>query len=870
MENINDNNSKFQNDENLQETKDNLQMNEERKSKIMFNEIIDDLIRKKISRENELKTQIEKNKKNLLEKFYSMSNSSEPINKTININNTKEDNNNNNNYNNISNQTKIKDNDINNMGINDKINKNANIIPNQLAQKEKENKYINNINSNLYNNNIIINQNNINNNNKNANIQNNINQNLIPDGQKEYDEIREKYKNERNKKKSSIFKSEDLRISNTNSVHLKKEDFSPINPNMVNQETKNNILIIQKKLFGDTEENEETSKVENIDEIDDLDLDDINIKDFKNEDNSINNKNSGKISNSNINLTNLDTNNINFDLSSNLKSEINENGDNNYFFQNEILSEQRTVEYFYYGNLNKNNNDKYKDFKKKNNRSKNFSVQLVSKLDYYIEDDNKMEIKNKKRKGGSNQEVMNEMNNFINNFIPQNNFNGSRFNYGCFDNINNNININNINNNININDGNLAEIIFQKQLKPKNILKNKDGNNNIINSNINNLNNKNALNSKNNYINKNINNNSTNINKNQKKIQNDNKSRTQQNYKKVIMSEKSNDMDLNMNQNIDKAKTKIKLNYRHISNSKIPNKNISNINSTSNNHASNNNRQQKRKNNSVIIKRDSFKEKNDKSKDIYLGENNNISNNNANPQKNFYHFNTNNNFESRLNSNEINSLKNNIKNIINKLPTFYKNPLTTKNKKVSMSKIIKKKINLNNANNLSNSNGNSSSINNHNGINLSNHNNNINNNEKKSKKIGSNNANLNANVNSATGNKFAIMNTILKNKLLKYSKLTQQIEAFNKLKQFSYLGLFFIYAEKIKEGFLFKGLYKREISEESHICNKIFGVANIPMVLSFEKFLILTENNKKEFVPLKLNGTNLINYTKSILLVKND
>lgn len=491
-------------------------------------------------------------------------------------------------------------------------------------------------------------------------------------------------------KKSSIFKSEDLRISNTNSVHLKKEDFSPINPNMVNQETKNNILIIQKKLFGDTEENEETSKVENIDEIDDLDLDEINIKDFKNEDNSINNKNSGKISNSNINLTNLDTNNINFDLSSNLKSEINENGDNNYFFQNEILAEQRTVEYFYYGNMNKNNNDKYKDFKKKNSRSKNFSVQLVSKLDYYIEDDNKMELKNKKRKGGSNQEVMNEMNNFINNFIPQNNFNGNGFNYGCFDNINNNININNINNNININDGNLAEIIFQKQLKPKNILKNKDGDNNIINSNIKNLNNKNTLISKNNYINKNNNNNSSNLNKVQKKIQNDNKSRTQQNYKKVVMSEKSNDIDLNLNQNIDKAKTKIKLNYRHISNSKIPNKNISNINSISNNHVSNNNRQQKRKNNSVIIKRDSFKEKSDKSKDIYLGENN-ISNNNANPQKNFYHFNTNNNFESRLNPNEINSLKNNIKNIINKLPTFYKNPMTTKNKKVSMSKIIKKK-----------------------------------------------------------------------------------------------------------------------------------------------------------------------------------
>ena len=378
MENINDNYSNFQNEQNQHETKDNLQINEERKSKIMFNEIIDDLIRKKISRENELKTQIEKNKKNLLEKFYSMSNEPEPMNKTININRKKDDDNNNN-YNNINNQMDINNSDNYNTAINDKLNKNVILVPNQLVQKEKDNKNVNNINSNL-NNNILINPNN---NNKNQNIQNNMNQNLIPDGQKEYDEIREKYKNERNKKKSSIFKSEDLRISNTNSVHLKKEDFSPINPNMVNQETKNNILIIQKKLFGDTEENEETSKVENIDEIDDLDLDDINIKDFKNEDNSINNKNSGKISNSNINLTNLDTNNINFDLSSNLKSEINENGDNNYFFQNEILAEQRTVEYFYYGSMNKNNNDKYKDFKKKNSRSKNFSVQLVSKLDYY-------------------------------------------------------------------------------------------------------------------------------------------------------------------------------------------------------------------------------------------------------------------------------------------------------------------------------------------------------------------------------------------------------------------------------------------------------------------------------------------------------
>ena len=175
-----------------------MQENDEKKSKILFNEIIDDLIRKKTSKENMLKIQIEKNKKNLLEKFYSLSNTPpSPI-------------------------------------------PNTQANPQPQIQNKDQKKDI---------------------------IPNNINP-LMQEGQKEYDEMREKYKNERNKKKSSIFKSEDLHISNTNSVHLKKEDYSPINPNMVGQETKNNILIIQKKLFGD---NEETSKVENIDEIDDLD-----------------------------------------------------------------------------------------------------------------------------------------------------------------------------------------------------------------------------------------------------------------------------------------------------------------------------------------------------------------------------------------------------------------------------------------------------------------------------------------------------------------------------------------------------------------------------------------------------------------------
>ena len=73
MENFYENYLKNENETNFQEKEEIPQENEEKKSKILFNEIIDDLIRKKASKDNMLKIQIEKNKKNLLEKFYSLS-----------------------------------------------------------------------------------------------------------------------------------------------------------------------------------------------------------------------------------------------------------------------------------------------------------------------------------------------------------------------------------------------------------------------------------------------------------------------------------------------------------------------------------------------------------------------------------------------------------------------------------------------------------------------------------------------------------------------------------------------------------------------------------------------------------------------------
>ena len=802
MENFEEKYSKNENEQNQKENEDIYQENDEKKSKILFNEIIDDLIRKKTSKENMLKIQIEKNKKNLLEKFYSLSNiqTSPPTNPQP--------------------QPNVQS-------------------PLQLQNKDQ----------------------------KNNAIPNNINP-LTQEGQKEYDEIREKYKNERNKKKSSIFKSEDLHVSNTNSVHLKKEDYSPINPNMVNQETKNNILIIQKKLFGD---NEETSKVENIDEIDDLNFDDIDIKDFKNNNNNnniinenniinLNNENdinanitnNNKMSNSNINLANLDTNNINFELSSNIKSEItNENNLNENeinYFPNEILQEIRAVEYTYFAIMKKA--EKIKEYKKQTNRTKNFSVQLVSKLDYYREEEKKKKkdnnIKNnninnsnkyKKRKTGSeNREVMNDMKDFIKNLNLMN------------PSMNNNININNINNNININHANLADIISQQhKLNQKKIINNKKpkvNNNNIknskknsdhyinLNNNFNSMNNTNyntntatttntTANKTNNVSSSKKNNYSTNINNinNNPIISSKTPSSIMANknkpsYKKVILNNPKptlNNLDLNLNENIQNlqnvnTKGQFKINYRHISHS-----NLTQINSN------NNSNKRKRKNNSVII-------------------------NNSNKRKgpkinNYYHFNTNIN-----NSNNNNINPNNIKNFINQIPSIYKNnPLTTKNKKISMVNIIRNKKNNTENNNIYN-----------------------NNNQMVKKKNSFNNININ------TGNKFATLNTLQKNNLIKFYRQNHRTEAINRLKQQTYLGVYFIYAEKIKDNYLFKGIYKKSVSDLNYVCNKIYSGVSAPLSINYEKFFIFVENCKMELIQTKLNLINVFNLNKSIILVKDE
>ena len=201
----------------------------------------DDLIKRKYEKDKIIKKQIEANKKSLLERFFNKANTLSPTstapNSTIPSNS----------------------NNFDSANPNDKESILPTIYEYSITETSKfeydETRAVNNDN----------------------NASNNLN----------YLQMREKYKNERNKKKSSIFKSEDLRISQTESLNLKQSDnnsnaianddnlYSPINENNILQ-NQENIFLIQKKLF----ENESNANIESQDI---FDINNICIKDDEKE-----------------------------------------------------------------------------------------------------------------------------------------------------------------------------------------------------------------------------------------------------------------------------------------------------------------------------------------------------------------------------------------------------------------------------------------------------------------------------------------------------------------------------------------------------------------------------------------------------------
>ena len=250
--------------QNLNNNTEILSSENQQKISNIFNNKVLNLIQKQVSTENNIKTQIIKNKKNLLENFFTRENNTQP-------------------------QTQ----DVSNSFL-------------ELGQKyilpQLERSQINN----------------------------------------EYDEIKKKYKNER--KKSSIFKSEDLRISNTSSINIKKNDYSPINPSNVDIENKNNILIIQKKLFNESVIS--NNDKENVEEIANFCFNDIK-------------ESSKKISNKN---NFIKINNEHIKIISNLNHNINQN-----FFDNNALIKQLAVQFSFKSNFKKLDFSKYRRVGKNNN-----------------------------------------------------------------------------------------------------------------------------------------------------------------------------------------------------------------------------------------------------------------------------------------------------------------------------------------------------------------------------------------------------------------------------------------------------------------------------------------------------------------------
>ena len=680
------------------------------KNEEILRDIVDNFLQKKLSKENELKSQIERNKKNILEKFYSLSN---------------------NNFMNQDKENEIKDSEYN-------FSEQKNNIPE-------------------------------------------INQ-----GQKEYEEIKEKYKNERNKKKSSIFKSEDLRISNTNIVHIKKDDYSPINPNVVDIENKNNIIIIQKKLFGENEDNDElegmgTGKIEDIDEIE-LDFSEINNNKYEESEIIYNNTNKSNNNNKNTN-TNSEKNKEN---KNHIDEEINSN-----FFKNEILLKKREIDLCFIANSNLKNNTSngINRYNKQKQRYKNYSVQLVSSIGYLNKNSNINGL-NIKRK--NNNSISNNINNF--NFYGQ-------------ENKENNFILNYLRNN----KCNRDQIMDNNYINGKIINNYDNSENDISNNTIVQINNNNKNNS--------------NINYNGKYFINNkliNGSSTTQNY----MYPKNNILDnkyrINEYRNLNNKKSYTKSNlyyidYKNLS-GKFNQKTLGRVNANTSNYVERNLKKPKafpikKKNNSLILNRDNNIINNKIiNKSMYqtlnnMNKNSLVNNNNYNTHthKNLLNYNNNINMNGNVNNKII--------------PIISQVPITNKLKKNVLPKItIKNQMKNNN------------------------------------KKI---------------GNKISIINTLLNNNLLLFQKEHHQHEAIEKLKSRPNNGIYFIYVDKVNEGYSFKGIYKRGPSEINHICNKIYGILNAPLTLSYENFYILVENEDKKFEFKKLRDISHLSFFKTILLIKN-
>ena len=124
-----------------------------------------------------------------------------------------------------------------------------------------------------------------------------------------------------------------------------------------------------------------------------------------------------------------------------------------------------------------------------------------------------------------------------------------------------------------------------------------------------------------------------------------------------------------------------------------------------------------------------------------------------------------------------------------------------------------------------------------------------------------------------SNNKNSILNSLISNNNIKFTKLTYQVDAVNEFKKFDnnsqeIYGGFIILVEKIKDNLFFKGIYQYKYNNEKNLVYKIFSIGDSYNIINVNNYHIFEENEIKKFIKVKKNILNTIGLNKTLIMYK--
>ena len=124
-----------------------------------------------------------------------------------------------------------------------------------------------------------------------------------------------------------------------------------------------------------------------------------------------------------------------------------------------------------------------------------------------------------------------------------------------------------------------------------------------------------------------------------------------------------------------------------------------------------------------------------------------------------------------------------------------------------------------------------------------------------------------------SNNKNSILNSLISNNNIKFTKLTYQVDAVNEFKKFDnnsqeIYGGFIILVEKIKDNLFFKGIYQYKYNNEKNLVYKIFSIGDSYNIINVNNYHIFEENELKKFIKVKKNILNTIGLNKTLIMYK--